>query len=471
MGKTIFEKYQEMMESSGFDPDTGEYTGAKYHRRTFEEDDEDAETFVTSKEIAKMQEEENPSSSGIARRPDEFEEYLHFKRYTEVREHKYTEAELEQIRESCRYCLVHDYSEQDIYHISDEERAKLDSLNEIATKLSGLKTTYGQVDKYVLAMRIVVEAWELLEKKENYLHSDEEFWKMISDGRIYHNRIPIPKLRHMDRYNKDLLIQYISNPDLDPSDLLSQEKQEENAWYMDDGWDEPEEDDEEAMKRLLSPEEVQYILDHEEHPEDIYVKEFKRSELKGYEGNKYHRFRSKKKRKLSKRKKYVRDNLHDILMKIQSNPKNHDSDIQLNRSTLLTHSMFEPPKRIKNPFDDIHFDASWTDKNALFIYDLIMREKMLETAAPGGVLTYGDLEFQDVFKMMEEQGMNVTHLRQQMNMTSEADKRATIKKKQKENRKIESSLLQRITKLNRNPKFKKLIGKAEDKLNKMGEEE
>lgn len=462
MSKDLFDRFSALIEDTGFDPDTGMYTGKKYSRSRFVEEDDDGETFITSEEIVKAQKAKDVPDSIIPARPEEFEEHLHFKRYSQAREHKYTEKEMEQIRESCRCCLVHDYSEQDIYHISDEERAQIDSLNEMAVKISTLKKTYRQVDQYVLAMRIVIEAWEMISKKENFIHDDEEFWEMISDGRVYHNRIPMPKLKGMDKYNKDLLIQYISNPELDPTDLISQEQQEQKAWY---DWDEPEdeESEEESMKRLLSPEEAQYILEHEDAPEEFVVKPLKRKEIKGYDRQGFRSFRKTPKKKMSKKEKYLQDNLFDILRKIQNNPLNRPDDFRFNRSMMLTTSMFEPGKKIKDPFDDIRFDGSWTNKNDLFIYDLVMREKELEQHIPGNSsMTYADQELSDVFQAMTEEGMNVVDLRRRMNMST--DTKNVLRKQKKRNKRTESLLLQRIVKLNRNPKFKKLISKAEDEI-------
>ena len=57
-----------------------------------------------------------------------------------------------------------------------------------------------------------------------------------------------------------------------------------------------------------------------------------------------------------------------------------------------------------------------------------------------------------------------------MDCTSEAATKVEDKRTKKENKKIESALLQRITKLNNSPKFKKIVGKAENALNKYYED-
>ena len=220
--------------------------------------DDDSEDFVTSTEIVKTKE-KLEKKLGITTSDDDgvIEESVHFKRYTKRREHKYTEREMAEIRNSCHRTIVHDYGEFDIYHISNEERARNDQLAEISMKLSKLKRTYRRVDQYIEAMRTVFEAWSLLERT-NYLHTKEEFYKMVADGRIVSNRIIMPKLKRMDQYNIDMIINYISNPDLDASHLVPKKTERDHDSFFDDDFNEESELDE--MQRLLSKEEVEFIM-------------------------------------------------------------------------------------------------------------------------------------------------------------------------------------------------------------------
>ena len=468
MSKNIFEKYSELIqsenESIGITP--MKYSGSKQYSQESFIDDNDSEDFITSKDIIKMKENNDPNIKAIlSDRPIEIEEELHFKRYTKKHVHKYTDKEMEAIRESCKTVIVHDFSDHDIYHMSDEERAQEDSLNEIAVKVSGLKRTYSRVDKYIEAMRIVIEAWELLEKKENYLHDDKEFWQMVADGRIYHNRLFMPILNGMNKYNKDLIIQYISNPELDPKDLLpaSQQNSDRDPWFNDD---EEKESEEEEMKRLLSEDEVQYILDHEEDPEKIEIHKLNNKYIKGYDMRNF-----KKKKKESKTDKLIRTNVKTLLNHIQMNPSNRSGMWRSNRSTLITQSMFEPRKSEPDVWDEIYFDGSWDNENDLFLYDLAMEEyHMKQYIAGSSAMTVGDQEVADVFNTMEQEGMNVVRLRQLMSMDNSSYDKRKIKNQRKVNRKVESALIQRITKLNNNPRFKKLISKAENAINKQMEE-
>ena len=128
--------------------------------------------------------------------------------------------------------------------------------------------------------------------------------------------------------------------------------------------------------------------------------------------------------------------------------------------------MFEPHKDEKDFWDDLYFDGSWTSKDDLFLYDMAVREEMLKQHPIGeSYITNADRELQQFFRIMEENGVNVIELRRKMNMSEEKLKQDDIKKTRKDNKRIEAALIQRITKLNGDPKFKKLVAKAEKAIN------
>lgn len=461
MGKDTFKKYEDML-SQDFVFGSGTY--GNFHENDMIEDD--GEDFITSKEIVKMHKEgdiTDDTLKDIVSGPVEIEEDVYFKRYTEEHEHKYTETELAAMREGCKRTIVHDYSENDRYHISDEERAKNDSLAELSAKLGGLKRLYRKVDQYIYAMRVVVEAWEILEKKENFIHDSDEFYRMVAEGKIYHSGIMMPKLKGMDKYNIDMLIKYISNPELDPADLLTKEDMKKRDPFYDDWGDEDDETEEEEMERLMSPEEIQFILDYEDNPPEMKVHDVKHKYIKGYDCK---GFASRRKKKFSKKERMYVNSLHEMLNKIQSNPANRSDGNTYGRSWLVTNSMFEQPEEEKDFWDDLYFDGSWTSKDDLFLYDMAVNEAIANEKPRGeAYMTNGDKDLQKFFRIMEDNGMNVIELRRRMNMSETNMKLEENKKNRKENKKIESALIQRITKLNKNEKFKKLVAKAEKSIN------
>lgn len=493
MSKSIEEMYNELMAHSNLEED--KYSNKEY---LFSDDDDD-EDFFTSKEIISRKEElkERLNISGIDQ-PVEIEEDVYFKRYTKRREHKYTEKEMREIEASCETSIVHDYGPYDIYHMSDEERANNDMLSELNMKLGCLKRTYRKVDEYIKAMRIVVQAWEILEKN-NFVHTKDEFFQLVSEGKIVSNRIIMPKLKRMDRYNIDLIIKYISNPELDPKDLspsnnnsledeYDSELDEKYERYMNEYIQEHENEFEsyelrnkasayaeeqiniDEMERLLSPEEAQYIIDHADNPESFRVKDIKPKYIKGYDKRNITKFNGKKK-KMNKTEKYITENLHDMLIRIQTNPNLNSSGDYYSQSYMLTNSMFEPEKESKDVFDDMKFHGSWADDDAVYLYDLSVREELLKQHPPKeSYLTYADKELSQFFKILEDNGVNTIDLRRKMNCTDDDNSKKKILQEKKENKKIESALLQRITELNKNKKFKKIVSKAEKELQKYEED-
>lgn len=420
-------------------------------------DDEETESFFDSEDIAKAEEKKAEVGGRNGVNPD-IEESLvssHFKRYTKRHEHKYTEQEMEEIRKGCETTIVHDYSEHDEYHMSDEERSERDLLKELAVELGSLRKTYRQVNQYIRAMRIVVKAWELLERKENFLHSKEEFFKMVGDGRIYSNRIIMPVFTRMKNYDIDVIIKYISNPELNPDDLMPQvnEQSQYDDWYSD-----PEEEEAE-MERLLTEEEVQYIIDHEDHPEMMYVEPIKEKFLKNYDQSGTRKYKN-----MSKKDRFQAESLHTLLNKIQSTPGMRLNNDGFGRYSLLTNSMFELEEEKDDFWDNLRYHGSWTDKNGVKLHELAVNEALMNLPSGIGYQTYGDLSITNFFKTMEQKGMNVVKLRQMMNMQTSNTTKANTDKSYKEMKKVEARIIQRIEKVNNNPKFKKLIEKTERQM-------
>ncbi|MCM1220541.1 MAG: hypothetical protein NC548_39245 [Lachnospiraceae bacterium] len=475
MEKSMDDLYRELIENaSGGFGNPGDFNSILSpggRRYVMPGDDEEVEAFITSEDIekAKEKEEDNPYRQ-IQRTEGGIEEDVHFKRFTKRRQHKYTETEMKEIRASCVRTIVHDYGENDIYHLSDEERAKNDMLAELRVKLGGLKSTYRQIDKYIEAMRVVVAAWELLEKNGNYLHTEKEFFQMVARGEIFSTSILMPKMKKIDRYNIETLITYISNPELDPKDLLPKEVKDHDDFYDEDGAvDEYGEDEATSLARYLSPEEVKWLEEHIDNPPEYKVKDIDPKLIRGYDKygiSSISGLSSRKKKKKSKKKRYQIESLHDILNVIQANPSNR-SDRGYAQSYGITHGMFETEKPETNWLDEIPFEGSWASELDVYLYDLMLREEMLKRHPDNEkYLTYADKELAQFFKILEDNGVNVIELRRRMECTDEDVSRRINSKVRKSNKKLESAILQRITELNKSDKFKKLVTKAEEAINR-----
>ena len=474
--KSMYDKFAELIEMEG-----GVYNAFRSPPSSHSNDfDEERETLFTSKEMVQMELQSNPAKGPVipGATPVGIEERLQFKTYSKRRQHKYTKTEMAKIEAGCEYVFVHDYSARDSYHISDEERMENDSLREMRKQLGTLHKMYNKVDQWVEAMRIVVKAWEELERRDNFLHTKEEFFQLVASDRIYHPSIIMPRLKGMSKYNLDVLIQYISNPELDPKDLLTNaQKQRQKAvdlWYEDLDDEESDETEEEKMERLLSPEDAEYILSCEEHPEDLAIIGIPQKDIVGYDQRGImRRIQSKKKKgKRNRRKEAFRKDLHGILRQIENNPANRPVPQWGDYSSLITTGMFEHETPKTSEFwKGKRFKGSWADQDAVLQYNLYLRECLMsETVPEQRYTTYGDREINEFFSIMESTGMNVLELRRRMNMSQDDLIQQSAQQTKKETKKLEAAILQRITKLNRDPKFKKTVAKAEKSINRSMEE-
>lgn len=525
---SIEQMYQNMIEAEGTSDlfsELDQYIMAKtdsFDSSRYNPDD--TEEFLTSKEVVKNKE-LMEEQLGIHVQPDhEVEETAHFKIYNKQRKHVYTETEMKKIRESCVSTIVHDYSEKDFFHMTDEERAENDMLSEIGVKLGSLKRTYRKVDQYVEAMRVVVQAWELLEKAGNFAMSPDDFFKLVSEGIVYSNRIIMPKLKRFDQYNLDLIVKYISNPNLDPKDLVPVKEEPQEFDLFDDFYvdieglmennimvevyytefieqkkdeykkkhnipldqDIPDDDsipkDErfnesdyredaityiqdhvimDEMERLLPPEDIQTILNSDETPPEMKIEMVKRRWIKGYDKR---TFSTKHKYHGKKKERDIIIGMHDLLNQIQNNPKNHDDDVT--KSYMITHSMFDASKPEKDFWDDLYYTGSWKDDNAYYLYELALQEKFMNSHPPKeSYITYREQAVNRFFNILERQGVNTVELRRKMNCTDQDNKIKESNRSKKENRKIEEAVFKRVIALNESSKFKKLTAKAEKALN------
>ena len=415
-------------------------------------DEADGETFITSKELKK---EEDIKAGNITF--DEEPETIQFKRLTPRRKHKYTEQEMEAIKASCKETIVHDYGPYDWYHMPDEERRKNDELAEISLKLAKLKRTYRRVDQYIEAMRVVYEAWELL-AKNNYLHSKKEFFELVSKGKIVSSRIILPILKRANSYNTDMIIGYISNPDLDVSHLAPKKEEIIDDLFL---TDEEIEAREKQGDIILSDEDKLYIAEHEDDPEEIKVELVKPKLIKSYNARKL-----KRNKKESKKAFREREDLAMLLKKVE-NSSHYKS---FNRNYMITNSVFELEKEEVNELDKLRFNGSWSSDDDVALYDIVSNEKLMEEKPPfERYLTYEDRRLDNFFKTLEAHDVSTLELRRKMaNSDSNIIKEAITKK---ENRKREASIIARIVKLNESKKFKKIASRAEEALSEYNKEE
>lgn len=375
-----------------------------------------------------------PDPSFKSNGPVPVEESLHFKRYAKKRIHKYTEDELKQIELEAENTIVNDYGSNDFYHISDEERKKNDLLAEISLKLAGVKSVYRRFDEYIEAMRIVYKAWEILSEK-NFVHSKKEFFKLVAEGKIFSSRIIIPQLKNMKKYDKELIIRYVSNPQLDTSIFRPEE---EDIFTDDETFEEEEE-------RLLSPEEKDLMIKYNlnEINDTTEVETMKPKYMKKY-------LHPKKGKKIS----YRQEMFNQIM------DENRTGFNQGNQF-LLSSAMFEENQKEKDIYDRVPFKGSWKNDDDVFMYNALLEEAYMDEKV-NRYRTHNDEFIDNFFDELERNGIDSIELRKSFR---DETKIKTQKVSNRELKKNEKEILQRIIKLNQDKKFVQLAQKAEQKLN------
>jgi hypothetical protein len=432
--------------------------------------DEDSVSFMTEEDLAKIHNKEEELGIKSDNKSITTGDDSHFKIYNKRRVHKYTDAEMEAMKRSCESTIVNDYGENDFFHMSDEERERIDVMAEIANELAKVRSIYRKPDKYVEAMRSVMKAWAILEKG-NYLHSKKEFYKLVSSGNIYSNRIVMPKLKNIDGFNTDVIAEYIYNTDLDPADLVKDEAKNDFDEWFNDFENEEEETPEEKLERLLSPEEIEYIdskLNTEENEKMVPVQNLEKKYIKNYDQKSF-RFNIKKKKKNtdSKFEKRIKDVNHKMLNRLQSETIRLSNSYDLNRSYLLSNSIFDVEKKKESNLDKVRFNGDWTKDDDVELYELQLLGAWLDDrSSENKYKLNSDIMLDNFFKDMENQGMNVIKLRRAMGQDDDSLSAETKLRKIKTNKKLEAAIIQRITKLNNNDKFKKLVKKVEKGINK-----
>lgn len=397
-------------------------------------DDEEVEAFRFGNE-PETNKEESPSKEQVP-----IDESIHFQRFNKRYIHKYNNKEMAQIRLGCKNVIVNDYGTNDMFHMSDEEKLKNDQLAEIAIKLASVKSIYRRLDQYIEAMRIVYKAWEILSEK-NYVHSKKEFFKLVGKGKIVSNRIIIPQMKNFNKYNKELIEKYISNPELDASIFAPEDKFA--PLYSSD------EDIEEEMTCLLTEEDYNNIQAFNENTcGEIEVEELPDKFMKNYLQPKY-----------DKKKSYHQTVFNQIM-------NENRKVMTLGNQYIFSSAMFDKVKK-ESAYDKIKFKASWQNADDVDYYNMMIDEAYMNEPA-NKWSTNADEHLKMFYNEMDRAGLTWRQISINGNNSSSFEKDRE-KLSIKENKKLERDILNRIVEMNNNKKFKELSKNAEEKLNKFME--
>lgn len=432
------------------------------------------EGLVTSSDLEKEQE----KYSGIPRGAPE--EGLKaddcFRSISKKRKHKYSEAEMEEIRKSCETTIVHDFSENDFYHMSDEDRAELDTLSEMRPQMSTLSTVYRRVDTFIQGMRTVMKAIRILEKKFNVLYTTDEFYQMLSEGRVIPVGFSIPRLRTKNKYDPGVLARYIEDETLDPSSLLTERERmrRDKILFADEELQmETQEEFEEKMARLFTPEEISRIEEIRENPPTIEATEIPDEYVSGYSLTRSFFGREQQPKFKTRSDKLYAKTVHRVLNHIESSPGfSPDPNASIydrtyaSSASLLLGGSFEPEEKLPNPVDKIRYGGSLRDTDSFELYKIQLENAILDSnVGQNSYQTNQSVRNRQMFDQMEKAGINVVELRRTMNVpggiSSDQDNYFLEKRLLDDNIRLETSMVSRILGMNDEPKFLKIVNKAE----------
>jgi DNA-binding transcriptional MerR regulator len=414
---------------------------------------EDSDVFLTGAEIHKIKSKEGKIGASddlyhkaIINGPAE--DRLVFKRrYSAESARKFTEREIEEFRESAKTVLVHDFGPMDIYHASDEDRSKNDVLMVMSAKLGGIKTVYHKVSQFIEAMRVVMDAWDILSSQYTNLYSKKELMELVAEGQVWSGAIPQPRLKGIKKYNLEKIARYIEDRSLDPEDLMPIHE-EPDIFYN-------QEEYEESFERLFTEEEKRQITAHENGDQEIEPEEIRPVPSK-YIGSSNSGKNKKHFKSLNKSDKLAFTGYTETLTQIR----------KVGSGATYSDYQRKAEKEQAKREVTVRYGGSWADDLTVGLYELLVEEEWLDQKAAGSERGYTnrDHELSEFFRMMESFGMNVKKLRENMNMSEGQLDEKDMRLAKKRNKAAEAAIISRVIALNKDPKFKKFLKKVEDEL-------
>ena len=158
----------------------------------------------------------------------------------------------------------------------------------------------------------------------------------------------------------------------------------------------------------------------------------------------------------------TRKDVHRILNAIQMDPNNFRGS-GMDRSYIAANTWFGPHEEEETFYDKLKFKGSWSNKYDKKLHDVYEKIKLLDEPTHSyRYRTYAEESFNKYCESMERNGFSTIEYRQRLSIPMEQEIVQT--NKLKTNRKTEARIIDRVMKLNNNPKFKKLIDKAEHAL-------
>ena len=412
-----------------------------------------------------------------------------------LKPHKYTAKEMERFREESKRSYVRDWGYGDPYHMSEEERARQDQLNEIRLELNTVKSIYSKPEPFIEAMRIVMKAWSIF-AENNLLYSYDEFMKMVAEGKISSPGITEPRLKYMNRYNLDRLAMFISNPNLDVNTFFPKENVQSIKDYLyDDDINEKfeayveefmsaveEEDltDEEMniatehaqeyasarirgdqLRKLIPEKQVEAIIAYQKNPTPMRFKYLPNKYVREYNNKNASLFTRRRKQKMNKWEQQFSKSINAVFKGIESQEAGDVSGYST--AAFLDSKIME-----HKPHKSFGIPRGATDsKYGSILNDMRTEYELMDMhSIDAPTYTIQRKYMGEIVRYIENLDINVTDLSRNLygidtiDPYNDRDTRA----KKISNRKNETKVLEKVLGLTKNKRFRKLIAQREEDM-------
>ncbi|MBD5584912.1 MAG: hypothetical protein HDQ88_07510 [Clostridia bacterium] len=411
--------------------------------------------------------------------------------------HKYTPKEMERFREEAKVSFVRDWDYSDPYHMTDEERAKQDELNEIRKELNTVKSIYARPEPFIEAMRIVMKAWSIF-AENNMLYSYDDFMKKVAEGKIVSPGITEPRLKYIHRYNLERLSMFISNPELDVNTFFPKENVRSIKNYIqgddiNERWTkyyeefmnvvEDQEDlspDEleiakehaedyaasrirgEQLRKLIPQDQVDDIIAYEKHPTPMRFTYLPNKYVREYNNKNAALFTRRRKTKMKKWEQELSKAINAVFRGIEEQEWGDSSGYS---TASFLESRFLPHKPSKG--FGIPFMGSTSNKWDSLLNDMQTEYALMDMHRVDlPTYTIQRHYMGDIVRYIENQNINVTDLSRNLYGIDAGDPYddRSAKAKKINNRKNETKVLEKVLGLTKSKRFRKLIARREEEM-------
>ena len=344
---------------------------------------------------------------------------------------------------------VNDYG--DDYHLSEEEKEKRSKYYEVFMRLKRCKKKFRKLDEFGKVFRIALDCLDLV-AKYNGVYQPDKFKKLVLRGEIEVYALTFPKYigRDKNNINWKYVSEFILDKDKDPSELSADKETPLEDLSI-----------EELKERLFTKEELDYIEELVNRPEDDVIRSF--------DENDEETVLIGTKKDLQKMVKQSPDLVRTAKDIVKAERRRANMRNQLNSFAFnLSHDDFQEiaemdrKRGYRSDSDIPEFKGDIMNRNDYkkYLYQLQMyEENEIKENYQGHMRTQAEINEIKVKDMLEKAGWNLRKMYRNKEMEE-------LKKAYKRDKKREERLKNQILKIQKRQKARKKTGEIEFDVNK-----